>query len=165
MMSSWPRHEDSMTDEDVINSNYQKEHVAFLRRGFKFPYCPASVLLGCACMECPLKGECVKCNPGNLLGVDHQTLTKDSEGNWRFTFRPYKASLYEERRRNLQNFCDYFKLKLEISDEVTYVEGTYTVYITPTEDSLRFRKGGNVMGRPWYGKDSPHYRYRKALNG
>ena len=73
--------------------------------------------------------------------------------------------MYEERIRNLQNFCDYFKLKLEISDEVTYVEGTYTVYITPTEDSLRFRKGGNVIGWPWYGKDSPHYRYRKALNG
>ena len=154
-----------MINNQDIESNYQKEHIAFLRRGFKFPYCPASVLLGCACMECPLKGECVKCNPGNLLGVDHQTLTKDSEGNWRFTFRPYKASLYEERRRNLQNFCDYFKLKLEISDEVTYVEGTYTVYITPTEDSLRFRKGGNAMGRPWYGKDSTHYRYRKALNG
>ena len=154
-----------MINNQDIESNYQKEHVAFLRRGFKFPYCPASVLLGCACMECPLKGECVKCNPGSLLGVDHQTLTKDSEGNWRFTFRPSKASLYEERIRNLQNFCDYFKLKLEISDEVTYVEGTYTVYITPTEDSLRFRKGGNVIGRPWYGKDSPHYRYRKALNG
>ena len=154
-----------MTDEDVIKSNYQMERTAFRRRGFKFPYCPASVLLGCACMECPLKGECVKCNPGSLLGVDHQTLTKDSEGNLRFTFRPSKASLYEERIRNLQNFCDYFKLRLEISDEVTYVEGTYTVYITPTEDSLRFRKGGNVMGRPWYGKDSPHYRYRKALNG
>ena len=153
-----------ITNQD-IESNYQKEHIAFLRRGFKFPYCPASVLLGCACMECPLKVECVKCNPGSLLGVDHQTLTKDSEGNLRFTFRPYKASLYEERRRNLQDFCDYFKLKLEISEEVTYVEGTYTVYITPTEDSLRFRKGGDVMERPWYGKDSPHYRYRKALNG
>ena len=152
-----------MINNQDIESNYQKEHVAFLRRGFKFPYCPASVLLGCACMECPLKGECVKCNPGSLLGVDHQTLTKDSEGNWRFTFRPSKASLYEERIRNLQNFCDYFKLKLEISDEVTYVDGTYTVYITPTEDSLRFRKGGNVTGRPWYGKDSPHYRYRNVM--
>ena len=40
-----------------------------------------------------------------------------------------------------------------------------TVYITPTEDSLRFRKCGNVIGRPWYGKDSPHCRYRKALDG
>ena len=40
-----------------------------------------------------------------------------------------------------------------------------TVYITPTEDSLRFRKCGNVIGRPWYGKESPHCRYRKVLDG
>ena len=152
-----------MTDEDVIKSNYQKERTAFLRRRFRFGYCPASVLLGCACMECPLKGECVKCNPGSLLGIDHQTLTKDGEGNERFTFRPYKDTLSEQRRMALQSFCAYFKLKLEISDVVTYGEGTYTVYITPTEDSLRFRKGGNVTGRPWYGKDSPHYGYRHVM--
>ena len=92
------------------NQYYKKERAAFQRRHFKFTYCPASVLLGCACMKCPLKGECVKCNPGSLLGVDHQTITEDSDGNSRFTFRPYKASLYEQRRKNLQRFCDYFKL-------------------------------------------------------
>lgn len=154
-----------MTRENAIELNYKKERAAFLRRRFRFVYCPASVLLGCACMECPLKEKCVKCNPGNLLGIDHQTLTKDGQGNERYTFRPYKTSLDERRRKALEVFCAYFKLKLEITDEVTYGEGTYTVHITPTEDSLRFRKGGNVIDRPWYGNDSPHHRYRKALNG
>lgn len=153
-----------MTGAEIIESNYQKEHKAFRQRRFRFRYCPASVLLGCACMGCPLKDKCVRCNPGSLLGIDHQTLTKDDEGNERFTFRPYKASLSERQIEALQDFCDYFKLKLEISDVVTYAEGTYTVYITPTEESLCFRKNPNVIGFPWYGKDSPHYRYRKVLN-
>ena len=157
------RQDRCMNDTRDNVSNYQKERAAFQRRHFKFTYCPASVLLGCACMKCPLKGECVKCNPGSLLGVDHQTITEDSDGNSRFTFRPYKASLYEQRRKNLQRFCDYFKLRFEISDEVTYGEDTYTVYITPTDDSPRFRRGGRVLGQPWYGKDSPHYRYRNIM--
>ena len=152
-----------MSDLKMIYSNYRKELAAFRRRGFKFPYCPASVLLGCACMECPLKNVCVRCNPGSLLGIDHQTLTNDEDGHERFTFRPYKASLGEERRKALTDFCAYFKLRLEITEEVTYVEGTYTIYITPTDESLCFRKRGNVLGRPWYGKDSPHYRYRDTM--
>ena len=154
---------DDMPTEEIIELNYQKERVAFQRRHFKFAYCPASVLLGCACTGCPLKGACAKCNPGSLLGVDHQTITKDSEGNSRFTFRPYRASLGERQKENLHAFCGYFKLKLEISDEVTYEKNTYTVYITPTEDSLCFRKGGRVLGQPWYGKDSPHHRYRVKM--
>ena len=152
-----------MTDDRDIESNYQKERTAFLSKRYKFPYCPASVLLGCACTGCPIKGVCVGCNPCSLLGVDHQTITIDSEGNKRFTFRPYKASLFELRRENLRAFCDYFKLRLEISDEKTYPGDTFTVYITPTEESPRFRKGGRVLGQPWYGKDSPHYRCRNIM--
>lgn len=152
-----------MTNEDVIKSNYQKERTAFLRRHFRFGYCPASVLLGCACMECPLKSECVRCNPGSLLGVDHQTLTNDEDGKERFTFRPYKSSLGVDRVKALRDFCAYFKLKLEITEEVTYGEGTCTVYITPTEESLRFRRRGNVLGKPWYGKDSPHRRHENSI--
>ena len=158
-------YKNGMAVENTIESNYTKERSAFLRRRFRFVYCPASVLLGCACMECPLKEKCVKCNPGNLLGIDHQTLTKDDQGNERFTFRPYKTSLDDHQRKALEVFCAYFKLRLEITDEVTYREGTFTVHITPTEDSLRFRKGGNVIGRPWYGNESLHYRYRKSMNG
>ena len=152
-----------MGDLKKIDFNYRRELAAFLRRGFKFPFCPASVLLGGACMDCPLKSDCVRCNPGNLLGIDHQTLTKDGEGNERFTFRPYRAAWGEGQRKALRDFCAYFKLKLEMSDEVTYGEGTCTVYITPTEQSLRFRKRGSVMGQPWYGKDSPHDRYRNKV--
>ena len=63
------RQDRCMNDTRDNVSNYQKERAAFQRRHFKFTYCPASVLLGCACMKCPLKGECVKCNPGNLLGT------------------------------------------------------------------------------------------------
>lgn len=68
-----------MTGENTIESNYTKERFAFLRRRFRFVYCPASVLLGCACMECPLKEKCVKCNPGNLLGIDHQASAKQAD--------------------------------------------------------------------------------------
>lgn len=53
---------------------------------------------------------------------------------------------------------------MEVRDENTYcaeVEGrVYAVIISPTEESLRFRKGGNVLGTPWYGKDSPSKRFR-----
>ena len=52
---------------------------------------------------------------------------------------------------------------MKVRDENTYcaeVEGlVYTVIISPTEESLRFRKGGNVLGTPWYGKDSPSKRF------
>lgn len=152
-----------MGDLRMIYLAYRKERAAFQRRGFKFPFCPASVLLGSACMKCPLKSACVRCNPRSLLGIDHQTLTTDDEGHERFTFRPYKVSLGEEQRKTLTDFCAYFKLRLEITEKVTYGEGTYTVYIIPTEASLCFRKRGNVLGRPWYGKDSPHYRYRDTM--
>lgn len=155
-----------MTKNDPIYEQYEKELRTLDKYRLKF--CPVHILLGCACGGCPVKGSCVRCNPGSALGIDHQTVTKDEDGNRRFTFRPYKTGFGKEKRELLKEFCDYFKFKLEILDVNTYCaevgDDTLTVHITPTDESLRFRRGGDVLGTPWYGKDSPLRRYKRAVS-
>ena len=150
-------------DKDIIHETYLKEQKAINR--FKHDFCPMHVLLACACGDCPVKGNgCIGSNPGSALGIDHQTLRIDRANGNHYVFRPYKTSFGGEKRELLERFCEYFKLKMEVRDENTYcaeVEGrVYTVIISSTEESLRFRKGGNVLGTPWYGKDSPSKRFR-----
>lgn len=148
---------------DEIFETYKKEQRAINR--FKVQFCPMHILLARACKECPAKDFCCGGNTGMWMGIDHQTLRKDGAKGARYVFRPYKNSFGKEKRANLEKYCDYFKLKLEIRDENTYraeAEGrVYTVIISPTKESLRFRKGGEVIGTPWCGKDSPIERYRE----
>lgn len=150
-------------DSDGVLFSYKKEVAAFDRRGLKFSFCPANCLLGCACTGCPVMDKCVRCNPGSVFGIDHQTISTNTRGEKCFAFRPYRDAFYEERRALLKEYCDFFKLELEILDTVTYAEGTLTVYITPGPDSLQFRGGKNFARRPWYGKGSPYARYREAM--
>lgn len=150
-------------DTDGILLSYKKEVAAFDHRGLKFPFCPASCLLCCACTGCPVEDKCVRGNPGSIFGIDHQTISKNKRGEKCFAFRPYREAFYDERREMLKAHCDFFKLELEILDTVTYAEGTLTVSITPGPDSLQFRGGKNFARRPWYGKGSPYARYREAM--
>lgn len=150
-------------DTDGILFSYKEEYARFSKSRLKFKYCPQSCLLGLACTGCPVRDLCVHCNPGSALGIDHQTISKNARGEKCFAFRPYLTSFGEERRKRLKEYCDFFKLDLEILDIVTYGKGTLTVYITPGKDSLQFRGGGSFFGTPWYGKDSPHARYREAM--
>lgn len=150
-------------DANGILFSYKEEEERFSKSRLKFKFCPQSCLLGLACTGCPAMDKCVRCNPGSVFGIDHQTISKNTRGEKCFAFRPYREAFYEERRALLKEYCDFFKLELEILDTVTYGEGTLTVYITPGPDSLQFRGGKNFARRPWYGKGSPYARYREAM--
>lgn len=145
--------------EDPVLGQYNKELKATQKYKAALLCCPVHVLLACACGDCPAKSVCVGGNPGSHLGIDHQTVVKLPNGLKRYTFRPYKTRFDGPCRELLEKFCEHFKLKLEVLDVNTYSaeagDKTYTVHITPTDESLRFRRGGDVLGTPWYGKDSP----------
>lgn len=151
-------------DIDGVLFSYKEEAERFSKSRLKFKYCPQSCLLGLACTGCPVMDMCVRCNPGGALGIDHQTISKNMRGERCFAFRPYRESFDDECRARLKEYCEFYKLDLEILDAVTYAEGTLTVYLTPGKDSLQFRGGGDFLGMPWYGKGSPHARWREEMS-